>query len=231
MTFEEELAKVRVELQKVEAFDIRKESHPGGWRLWIEDVIAEETILLLLIQERDQGMKTTATLYEEAKKRAIARDTEEFDGIRNGFEDGISAVTHRGGIDRRRWLEVIVSRIKSESNYGFAFVCGMLCKLEAVKGKHYQASWQKHGETNAFANMSRKTDRLEAIMSGQQGGENLSQTLGDAAVYAIKWIVLRNEINPEEFLGLLTEILSLENRGEEKEKSEAKANPVPRVRI
>jgi hypothetical protein len=56
-TLEQELDWVRREFVKIENFDMRNETHPGGFRLWVEDVIAEEAILLQLMEERERMEK------------------------------------------------------------------------------------------------------------------------------------------------------------------------------
>jgi hypothetical protein len=133
------------------------------------------------IERKAQGM----TLYMEA-----------CEGFQSGLNmtDPMTADPHA--------LSDYIDRVKSESNFGFGFICGVLCRLEAAKGKQYQASWQRQGEESAFYNTGRKFDRLEALRSPTseiQKGDNYADTLGDLAVYASKWNLLRAELHPKEF--------------------------------
>jgi hypothetical protein len=141
----------------------------------------------------------TNELYFQARDRALERLVEGgdfLDQCMKGFEHGLLA-------SQNEMLESDFVNIKSESNYGFGYVLGVLAGLEAVKGKHYAASWQKRGELlGALPNVQRKHDRLETVMSNPPvslAGESITETLGDLAVYAAKWAVLRAELTPEEF--------------------------------
>ena len=157
-------------------------------------------------------------LYFLARDRALERHTETMSLIREcreGFEAGISAAAR--GIGDDELARLVELKIKSETNFTFPFICGFLSRLEAIKGKHYAASWQKRGEKEgALPNVQRKVDRLDVI-AGQateagkplDAGETSSQTLGDAAVYSIKWLALRAEIEPTEFLAWLMEVRDL----------------------
>lgn len=146
-------------------------------------------------------------LYFQARDRALERHVEGVEFHRemiDGFATGLEATDPKNpansdpkyGLD----LTAIIGKIKSETNFGFAFMMGVLCRLEAAKGKQYSASWQKQGEESAFYNLSRKYDRLEALHSSKaEGGDNHADTLADMAVYAAKWNILRCEIDPAEF--------------------------------
>ena len=107
----------------------------------------------------------------------------------------------------------VTRNLHPEMNYTFGVLCGVLAKLEAVKGKHYAASWMRRGElAGAKANLDRKFDRLEVLMGHDEEaaeGENITQTLGDLAVYALKWISLRAEIAPKEVADWMEEIRRL----------------------
>jgi hypothetical protein len=148
-------------------------------------------------------------LYHEARDRALTRLVEgnTFRAeCETGFSWGLAA--SEGFLSNAAKLE-LVEKLKSESNFAFSFVCGLLCKMESVKGRSYAASWQKRGERDgAMVNVQRKFDRLESALQGTQG-ETLTQTLGDMAVYAAKWTVLRAEISPEEFAVWMEEIATL----------------------
>jgi hypothetical protein len=149
-------------------------------------------------------------IYFAARDRALERHVEGtslYEEAASGFHAGLH-MTDRTS-DGYSFSD-IVEKIKTETNFGFGFICGVLARLEAVKGKHYAGSWQKRGEPGVLANVHRKTDRLEELINtDSQAGENLSQTLGDGAVYAIKWMTLRAELDPEEFLKWVKEVQGL----------------------
>lgn len=206
----EELSKARErvlqELALMPGFDMSKESHPGGFRLWMSDWLSEEVILL---EEIETLMDDKVTqLYEEAKKRAMDRDIS-FAGLSReameGFQDGLRAVYDKNFI-------VAFERIKSESTYGFAFICGMFTKREAIKGKSYGASWQRKGEPGILKQVQRKTDRTEMAVElsglGRPPGddESILETVGDNFVYCGKWATYRNEIDREGFITLVNRI-------------------------
>lgn len=109
----------------------------------------------------------------------------------------------------------LTRNLHSETNYTFGVICGLLAKLEAVKGKHYGASFMRRGElAGVKANVDRKFDRLEVLLDRSEGeeaekGENVTQNLGDLAVYVMKWLALRAEVAPEEFADWMEEIRKL----------------------
>lgn len=152
-------------------------------------------------------------LYELAHERALARKTERENLIPELVEAFQAGISMACGSRSDEHLRMTVNGwIKSETNYAFAFICGFLCKLEALKGKHYAASWQKRGERDgALVNLQRKIDRLEVVVSGggTGDGETPTQTLGDSAVYSTKWIVLRAELDPEEVFNWFKEVRNL----------------------
>lgn len=151
--------------------------------------------------------------YTEAKLKAVSRTTkgnELSEDCLAGFRMGMGLVHSQVP----EFARSVTRNLHPEMNYTFGVLCGVLAKLEAVKGKHYQASWMKRGElAGAKANLDRKFDRLEALMSqadeGVSKGENITQTLGDLAVYALKWISLRSEIAPKEVSDWMEEIRKL----------------------
>lgn len=152
-------------------------------------------------------------LYFEARNRALERLIPDntgnngrfMDELTEAFRDGIMAATFPNQFETQDF-----TRIKTETNYGFAFICGVLAKLEAVKGKHYAGSWQKRGEPVVLSNVQRKLDRLDQLLNTDStAGENLSQTLGDGAVYSVKWLTLRAELDPEEFIKWVEEVRNL----------------------
>jgi hypothetical protein len=199
MNLKDELTRVRRWLEELENFDKRYVTHPGGWEQGVFDVTAEEVILL-------EAIRMEQNLYEKAKERASNRLAGNvFLDAASAFQKGLTL-----GLAPNFNEVNLFEKIQSETNYGFSFVCGLLAALEAKKGKHYAASWMRRGEAGALANMQRKFDRLE-VLTGQQSreGETLSEQLGDLAVYAIKWTVLRNEISPEEFRKWVDEIAKL----------------------
>ena len=76
--------------------------------------------------------------------------------------------------------------VLSETNDGFALVCALIGRVERVKGKGYRASFMKRGESEIKANLDRKYDRLDNWE--KLSPEDLLDTLGDLAVYAVKWV-------------------------------------------
>lgn len=153
--------------------------------------------------------------YFDARNRAMERVVEGRQLIHQsvvGFTEGLSFVMIP---EERETITVIANKLLSESNYAFAFICGVLAKLEAVKGKGYLASWQKRGmRESAFVNLQRKFDRIDSLintMTGGQsgGGESLSDNLGDLAVYAMKMIALQSTLNPAEVVKWLESLQAL----------------------
>jgi hypothetical protein len=148
-------------------------------------------------------------LYFEARNRAMERIAD--DRMSDSNRWFINGSSYALGFDHFS-EETIIKNVKSETNEAFALVCGLLSKVEAVKGKGYLASWQKRGLAEAHkAHLSRKFDRIDAILVGgaEEGGESLTSNLGDLAVYAIKMIAFRAELKPEEFRAWLVEVRNL----------------------
>ena len=140
-------------------------------------------------------------LYELAKQRASVRSTE-FAAWEEAFREGYCCVPSGS-----------ILSLRSEDDFSFSKVCGILALIEAKKGKYYQASWQRQGLNSAFFNLRRKFDRLEVLVDALNAGEstgsqseNILETLGDAAVYAIKTIVLLSEADPDELQKWLEEV-------------------------
>ena len=152
-------------------------------------------------------------LYFEARNRAMERVVEDIalttkssEYFRHGL--GMTSGLHPvwGENDP---ISFMTQNSKVETNEGFAIVCGILARLEAVKGKSYQASWMKRGDESVFANMARKFEILDAKMHGLDLGETRTTNLADLAVYCIKEIQRQSELNPEEFKKWLEEVRSL----------------------
>lgn len=210
-----EYKKILTVLKATQEFDKSKESHPGAWWLWINDTVAEE---VLIIEELRMEMKEIVQkMFEEARGRAIVRPTDYLTlsvEASRGLQDGLTVAYELVPI-----TTAMMNRIQTESSYGFAFMCGLLCKVEAVKGKHYAAIWQKRGEPGILDNLLRKANRAEQIVELQKvaperpfsadDGETLSETLGDGAVYALKWLTWRKEFNPQEFLDFVQKVHKL----------------------
>lgn len=149
-------------------------------------------------------------LYNNAMKRSETRRTD-FVSIRNqcevGYEEGIRvAFDLIFGED----LENVLDTVLSESNYGFAFICGVMSVLEAVKGKGYKASWQSEGEISALPNIRRKYDRLKSMQGMMPGtlalDETRPTTAADLAVYAAKLTTWYNEFDPAGFRAWIKEV-------------------------
>ena len=150
--------------------------------------------------------------YLDAKMRAASRKTTQSElriDCLGGFEMGMGLVHSQVP----EFARSITRNLHPEMNYSFGVIAGVLAKLEAVKGKHYAASWMKRGElVGAKANLDRKFDRLEVLMGHDEEaakGENITQTLGDLAVYTMKWLTLRAEIAPKEVADWMEEIRRL----------------------
>jgi hypothetical protein len=200
----DELERVREHLKFLSKFDIKNETHPGGLLLAVSDWIAEE---VLLMEELNLGYEERVeNLYNAATKRAEERKTDALNILsecRQGFEAGLR--TALGHPSYERYLE----RALSESNFGFAFVCGVMAVLEAIKGKGYKASWQAEGEDSALANIKRKYDRLKALKGTEPGAlsfEDRPTTAADLAVYGIKLTTWFNEFNPAGFKAWINEV-------------------------
>jgi hypothetical protein len=106
-------------------------------------------------------------------------------------------------------LEKVLSDTSVETNIGFCIVAGMLTKLEAVKGKGYQASWMRRGNESVLHNIQRKYDLIEARLSGNHTGESLVTNLADLAVYCIKEMTRQAELDLEGFRKWVEEVRSL----------------------
>lgn len=142
-------------------------------------------------------------LYELAKQRASVRSV----GLaarEEVFHDGYTCAMYD---------VAAIPTLRSEDDFSFSRVCGILALIEAKKGRYYQASWQRRGLDSAYENIRRKFDRLEVLVAALKAGEgtgsqseNILETLGDAAVYAIKTIVLLSEADPNELQKWLEEV-------------------------
>lgn len=180
----------------------------------------KEFVGKLLAKERGKRMadEDTTKRYFAARDRALERHVESANLIseaEQGFSLGLrwATIGPTGPSFAEVELDWIKEKIKSENNFAFGFVCGVLSRLEAVKGKHYAGSWQKRGEDGILRNLERKVDRLDILVNEEvadsTAGENLTQSLGDAAVYSMKWITLRAEIDPQEFINWVEEVRKL----------------------
>lgn len=201
MTLIEELKLLRQYLIYLSNYDITKETHPGGLHLGMSDALAEEVIIL---QEMKLSYpETVERMYQEAYKRAEERPIDRVMLVecRNGFICGLSAAL--SDMDDES-LKGFIEDIKSESNFGFAFVLGVIAVQEAVKGKAYKASWQAEGELGSILpNIKRKYDRLKALagIEGELGSdESRITTAGDLTTYAGKFTCWLAELNPQEIL-------------------------------
>ena len=85
--------------------------------------------------------------------------------------------------------------------------------FEVLKILHYKKtlvygdSWKKHGELiGIFANISRKYDRISALMRGRKptSDETIFDTLADLAVYTGKYLTYLAEF----YKSIFTEFLS-----------------------
>jgi len=122
------------------------------------------------------------------------------DGFWEGLSLSISVKTQSSGPPR------------CESNFSFSFVLALLARLEACKGKHYEASFIKRGRASLKANIDRKYDRLDVVMRENfvsDAGETPVETLGDLAVYALKGLIFFSEMHPEQFAKWVDYIRSL----------------------
>lgn len=148
-------------------------------------------------------------LYFEARDRAIARmvEGEEFRAeSTHAFRGGILTVERTPEeLPQNELLE----QVAPESNIGFAFICGILAKVEAVKGKSYQASWMKRGDESVFACLARKFEIIDAKMHGNDLGESRTTNLADLVVYGIKEIARQATLHPEEFKAWIEEVRNL----------------------
>ena len=142
--------------------------------------------------------KEETQAYFDARNRAMERVVEGSilrreltDGFFEGFDEAAN-LTER---------ELMLAKVWPETNFGFAFICGVLTKVEAIKGKGYLASCFKRGmQGGILPNLERKLDRVSALVNHDVAGkgESLTESLADLAVYAIKGITLQSVLNPEE---------------------------------
>ena len=223
LTLSQELERIREYLKWLSEFDIKNETHPGGWKLGCSDAMAEE-VLILLEMKRLYSEKVEQ-MYQEATKRAEERATDTASLLEQcslGFKMGIyEALGHPLEIP-----SITLSLVKSETNFGFAFVCGVMSVLEAIKGKGYKASWQADGELSALPNIKRKYDRLKAMQGTLPGelalDESRPTTAADLAVYAAKLTTWFNEFDPEGFKAWIEEVKKLRGGANVKVSGEAK---------
>jgi len=198
-------------------FDVANETHPGGLRLAKSDAIAEE--VLILEEMKRVYSEIVERLYQEATKRAESRHIDPrslLDECRSGFVYGMEAAL---GKMIKEEVEYYLQFIRSESNIGFAFVCGVMAVLEAIKGRGYKASWQGEGEDSALANIKRKYDRLKALKGTEPGAlsfEDRPTTAADLAVYAVKFTTWFNEFDQEGFKAWIKEVKYIASTQEEK---------------
>jgi len=157
--------------------------------------------------------------YFLARNRALERSIRAIEMNRevlSAFRDGLHVA--EGIMDPAECL----AKCLPETNYGFAFMCGVLSRLEALKGQHYGASWMKRGEIGIHANVARKFDRLEELMQGVgEEGETVGVNCGDMAVYALKWMTFRAEFQPAEILSIIQECIKLKPKLDTESKGEA----------
>jgi len=156
--------------------------------------------------------KRDTDLYFQARDRALERTIEDKTFLieaSKAFQEGIAVAQNRNISPQE--LRQIVEGLKSETNYAFAFLCGVVSRLEALKGKSYRASWQKRGMSSAFMNLQRKYDRIDNIinLNGEDVGENLTSQLADTAVYSLKMTTFQAETNPEEVVNWLLEVIAI----------------------
>lgn len=159
-------------------------------------------------------IKSNQDLYFAARDRALARHIERIEFVQEAHPSFMEGL--QGAFDRITATD-LAADVVTETNQGFAIVCGLLARIEAVKGKHYAASWEKRGESGVFANVARKFDRLDNLLGheeGDDGGENVTQTLGDLAVYSLKWLCRRAMTHPLEFEKWIKEIQALKGSDE-----------------
>jgi hypothetical protein len=159
-------------------------------------------------------------LYNEAYKRAEERSidglslmTQSIVAFRIGMQ---VALGQEHLIDIPSIVEKLKD-VKSETNFGFAFVCGVMAVLEAIKGKGYKASWQAEGEDSALYNIKRKYDRLKAQKGTEPGAlsfEDRPTTAADLAVYGIKLTTWFNEFDPVSFKAWIKEVQQLVTKQE-----------------
>jgi hypothetical protein len=175
--------------------------------LGLNDSQTEEILLLEMypiLKELEMAIRSDVDLYIEARNRALERLVEGRE-----FEAEVIQALKQGLVVAEDNTSVIPP-VLTETNHGFAFILGVLTRLEAKKGRSYGASWIKRGERDgALANVSRKHDRIAEIVTQDSPGESLTTTLADCAVYCIKWAARRAETHPEEFLDWLKEVQNL----------------------
>lgn len=83
------------------------------------------------------------------------------------------------------------SNLSAEAPVTRGALIELLAHLEAVKSASYGDSWKKYGELlSILPNILRKVDRIEALTAGARAtrDESLWDTVGDCAVYAIKYL-------------------------------------------
>jgi len=91
-----------------------------------------------------------------------------------------------------------------------------MIKLCAKKNTVYRDSYAKHGELlGLFSNLTRKYDRIEAIMTsgidgnpviGNLGDESKATTIMDLTLYGLLWLEWLAKNKPEEFDGVVKEL-------------------------
>jgi hypothetical protein len=163
---------------------------------------------------KEEKQKLEKGIYEASREAAIRRPTDGDELVQAaeiGFRNAISMVSSPDSLVAQFYLPV---NGNCESASLFAAMCAFLTKLEAFKGKHYQASWCRRGWPGIFANIARKFDRIDAVAGGDsEAEETLTETLGDLAVYAIKALSWQAAVAPMEFDAWLKNIQSLGTEG------------------
>jgi len=161
-------------------------------------------------------IKNEQALYFAARDRALARHIERIEFVQEAHPSFMEGL--QGAFDRITATD-LAADVVTETNQGFAIVCGLLARIEAVKGTHYAASWEKRGEVGILANVQRKFDRLDNLLPHEgvsEGDESITETLGDLAVYSIKWLTRRAMTHPLEFEAWIKRIQTLKGPDEQR---------------
>lgn len=153
-------------------------------------------------------------LYFEARDRTLTRFVEGSrfrEESQTGFSIGVAYADYPTPPTDVNTNDIILP----EDNRAFAFICGVLAKLEAVKGKSYQASWMKRGDESVFACLARKFEIIDAKMHGNDLGESRTTNLADLVVYGIKEMARQAKLNPREFEAWVNEVRNLKVKNEQ----------------
>lgn len=186
---------------------------------WVfEEILAQEELMKIEKQEKMirhlEREKQNITGYHNACERGLKRVVSP---VRDFNDQAVAAF--KAGLGVAEGTPILGNQgLEVETNFSFAFVCGLLCRLEAVKGKSYLASWMKRGYYGIKANLDRKWDRLEVIFEEIEdegiaiAGEGLVTQCADLSVYALKLITLRAQQQPTEFQKWIDEIVSIQDK-------------------